>query len=381
MAVYKLFPTQDTTLYSFYPEMNTGMDSILEVGNLNVNFNNVPQVSRYLIEFDQSQIEEIIDEKIKDKNFNIDLKCFIANAQGIIPDIEVEAYPVSKPWINGNGMYLDSPFSTNGASWNSNQFLGGDTWDINSTQPYITSSSPDNSGGGSWYTGSSNPNNLKIKTTQSFSNRQVNDLNLDVTDIVNVWYSSSKGINPYTNIENNGFIVKLEDTIEFQEIEAIQPIIQFYSVDTHTIYPPQLEIKWDDYSSETGSLPPIDTTDVFIAVDENPGIFYEESINRFRLNVRPQYPERRFQTSSYYTTNHYLPTSSYYAIKDLDTNEFVITFDEQYTKVSCDEKGNYFDIYMNGLEPERYYKILIQTTINGSTIVKDDNYYFKIVNG
>jgi hypothetical protein len=36
---------------------------------------------------------------------------------------------------------------------------------------------------------------------------------------------------------------------------------------------------------------------------------------------------------------------------------------------------------MNGLEPERYYKILIQTTINGSTIVFDDDYYFKVNNG
>ena len=26
-------------------------------------------------------------------------------------------------------------------------------------------------------------------------------------------------------------------------------------------------------------------------------------------------------------------------------------------------------------------KILIQTTVSGSTLVKDDNYYFKIVNG
>jgi hypothetical protein len=71
-----------------------------------------------------------------------------------------------------------------------------------------------------------------------------------------------------------------------------------------------------------------------------------------------------------------------YAIKDLDTNEFVVDFDPKFTKISCDPiKGNYFDVYMNGLEPERYYKILIQTTISGSTIVKDDNYYFKIVNG
>ena len=64
----------------------------------------------------------------------------------------------------------------------------------------------------------------------------------------------------------------------------------------------------------------------------------------------------------------------------MDTNETVINFDNQFTKLSCDSSGNYFDLYMNGLEPERYYKILIQTTISGSTIVKDDNYIFKVVN-
>jgi hypothetical protein len=36
---------------------------------------------------------------------------------------------------------------------------------------------------------------------------------------------------------------------------------------------------------------------------------------------------------------------------------------------------------MSGLEPERYYKILIKTIINGATIISDDNYYFKVING
>jgi hypothetical protein len=36
---------------------------------------------------------------------------------------------------------------------------------------------------------------------------------------------------------------------------------------------------------------------------------------------------------------------------------------------------------MNGFEPERYYKILIQTIVEGSTITLDNDYYFKIVNG
>jgi hypothetical protein len=76
-----------------------------------------------------------------------------------------------------------------------------------------------------------------------------------------------------------------------------------------------------------------------------------------------------------------LPTSSYYAIKDLATNEYVINFDDNYTQISSDVNGNYFDIYMSGLEPERYYKILIKTTINNSTIISDDHYYFKVING
>jgi hypothetical protein len=65
----------------------------------------------------------------------------------------------------------------------------------------------------------------------------------------------------------------------------------------------------------------------------------------------------------------------------LDTDEFVINFDTQYTQISSDVTGNYFDVYMNGLEPERYYKILIKTIIDGSTLIFDDHYYFKIVNG
>jgi hypothetical protein len=36
---------------------------------------------------------------------------------------------------------------------------------------------------------------------------------------------------------------------------------------------------------------------------------------------------------------------------------------------------------MNGLEPERYYKILVKTVINNSTIIFDNNFFFKVING
>tara|TARA_R110002153_G_scaffold46973_2_gene132696 strand:+ start:3876 stop:5030 length:1155 start_codon:yes stop_codon:yes gene_type:complete len=384
MAVYKLFPIQDASLYSFYPFMNTGIDAIMEVGNLNVNYNPVPQVSRFLVQFDQSQITNIINTKVgTSKPFNSDLKCFIAQAQGVVMKTDVEAYAVSGSWDNGSGTYLDSPLTTNGVSWASRNFSGSGNWLLSGFNTYVTASwsGSNNIGGGNWFTGSNDPNNTNLTPYQTFNLRTEKDIKLDVTDIVNVWYSSSNSIGGYTDIANEGFIVKWEDAVEFSTEDAIQPIMQFYTVDTNTIYPPVLEIKWDDQSFETGSLNEINSTDLFVALDSNPGVFYSESINRFRLNVRPEFPIRTYQTASLFTTNNYLNSSSLYAVKDLDTNEFVINFDEDYTKISCDPIGNYFDIYMNGLEPERYYKILIQTTISGSTIVKDDQYYFKVVNG
>ena len=382
MAVYKIFPLQDATLYSFYPTMNTGIDPILEVGNLNENINPVPQVSRFLVQFDQTEIEDVIDNKVGGTQFSSSLKCYVANAQGVIFDTELEIYPISGSWNNGSGTYLDSPITTNGCSWKNQTFEGGQEWATSSFETYVTASfsGSNNAGGGTWYTGSSDPINTNIEVSQSFKLRSEKDLNAPVTDIVKVWYSSSKSIGGHTNIENNGFLIKWQDSIEFSTADAIQPVMQFYSVDTNTIYPPALEIKWDDSSFITGSLPPIQTTDLFVALDSNPGKFYEESVNRFRLNVRPDFPSRLFLTRSIDTQNHYLNSSSLYSVKDLDTNETLIDFDPEFTKISCDSQSNYFDIYMNGLQPERYYKILIKTTISGSTIVKDDDYYFKVIN-
>ncbi len=113
----------------------------------------------------------------------------------------------------------------------------------------------------------------------------------------------------------------------------------------------------------------------------NDGFFYSQSVQQFRVDCRPQFPPIIFQTASIYTTNYYLPTASFWAIKDLDTNEYVIDFDPVYTKLSADTTSSYFEVYMNGLQPERYYTILLKTTVEGSTLVFDSNYNFKVING
>ena len=377
MAVYKLFPYKDTSLYSMYPSMNTGIDPINQISNLNFALDTNPSVARTLIAFDTVEIQNILDNKVTG-NWDAHLKSYIATAQGIVEDSILEIFPVYDSWNMGTGTYLDQPITSDGAAWNSPSFGGGVNWNIGGpslgyTSSYNPTYAPQ--GGGNWYASSSD-GSITYPITQSFDPRSDKDLNITVTSMVDDWYSGS--------LDNNGFILKWENTIEFNPSKLVQPVMQYYTIDTNTIYPPELEIRWNDSTWNTGSstITELFQPNAFIDLAENPGIFYSESINRFRINCRPKYPSRVWSTSSLYTKQYYLPSgSAWYAIKDLDTDEYVVDFDTNYTRISADETSSYFDIYMNGLEPERYYKILIQVNSEGNTTVYDDNYYFKVVNG
>jgi len=374
MAVYKIFPTQDTTLYSAYPVMNTGLNAICEVSNI-LDLDLSPGVARYITQFDNTEIQDIINNKISGNSYDIFLRNFIAEAEGVNTNVSLQILPVAQSWNNGTGYYLDIPQETDGASWSAANFSGSGVWSMSGSIGGFAYTGSDFSGntikgGGNWFTTSS------FLVTQSFGLRSVKDIEADVSNTVNAWYSSS--------IPNYGFIVKLSSSFEFNSNENIQPQLKYYAVDTNTIYPPCLEFRWRDYStvltgSATGSI--VTTSNIKMSLSENPGTFFPESVNRFYVNVSPLYPIRVYQTASLFTNLNYLPTSSYYAIKDLATNEYVINFDNDYTQISSDSLGNYFDVYMSGLEPERYYKILIKTLINDSTLIFDDHYYFKVING
>jgi len=388
MAIYKLFPYKDTTLYSFFPNMNTGIDAISQISNLNFAVDTNPQVARFLTEFVQSEIEDVINNKIGTKQWDVDFRSYIATAQGIVESTDLSVHPIAQYWYNGTGTYLDQPLTTDGASWYNSFFSGSTPWSgsgSDATNHYVTSSynpSYVGAGGGSWY--HSGSDGTLYAVTQSFDTRSDKDLKVNAKTVVSLWYSSSLGVHASSSLENYGFITKWENSVEFNSNVQIQPVMQFYSVDTNTIYPPELEFKWQDYTtvltgSATSSI--VSTTNLVSSLAENPGTFTPQSVNRFRFNVAPKYPIRTWTTASRYTGTNYLPTSSYYAVKDLDTNEFVVDYDTTYTKISSDSNGNYFDVYMNGLEPERYYKILVKTVINSSTLILDDNYYFKVING
>jgi len=397
MAVYKLFPTQDTTLYSLFPAMNTGLDPIMEATLTTFAYSNPnPQVSRFLVTFDETEIENVLENKIgisssaqllNTSSWKASLNCFIAVATGL--EISptgtlLECLPAAEPWSMGTGQYLDEPISTDGASWIWQDYSGSTPWPTSGYGTCVTGSynitfAP--AGGGVWYTGSVIPSRLNsdiypLPVSQSFKYKGTKDTNFNVSNIIRAWYTGA-----IPNDSFNGFIIK--QSPEWIYSKDYQPELKYYSVDTNTIYPPQLQFSWVDYVFNTGSSTQtiLNVTPSTITLSDNPGVFFPESINKFRINARPEYPTQVWQTSSVYTNNYYLPTASYYAIKDVYTNEYVVGFDELYTQISADSTSSYFNVYMNGLEPERYYTILIKSTINGSTIVFDNQYSFKVVNG
>ena len=391
MAIYKIFPTQDSTLYSLTPDANFGMDAILEASNI-IGVDGTPDVARFLTQFDTDEIVDVINNKIVTGSttiWDVNFRTFIAEASGISNTQTLEIYPAGQPWNNGTGEFGDSPETTDGCTWADRSSKDIDAWSMASVfdASRITGSFDSTysvSGGGNWiYETIDNPYIYRV--TQSFALRSNKDLNVSVKDkIVNNWYDRANTGDTDQGFGNYGFLVKLSQSAEFFTTSSQQPIFKYYSVDTNTIYPPQLEFKWNDFTTVlTGSLTSSIVTDsnLKMSLAENPGMFNINSINRFRLNVSPMYPPRTFQTSSFYLGKNFLPTASFYALKDLDTDEYVIDFDTQYTQISADSTSNYFDIYMNGLEPERYYKLLIKTNIDGSTRIYDDNYYFKIING
>jgi len=150
-------------------------------------------------------------------------------------------------------------------------------------------------------------------------------------------------------------------------------------MDTHTIYPPELEFKWDDSSFAT-PLTPVTSSDIVVSFTNIKEEFEDTAIYDFRVKARDTFPTRAFQTTSVYLNSKVLPTSSYWGLKDIKTNEMVVDFDTSYTKLSADSGSNYFKVYMDGLEPERYYQLMIKTTVGDETlIIENKDNYFKVV--
>lgn len=367
MAVFKIFPIKDATLYSEFPNMNTGLDAILECSTTR------GEVSRTVIQFSQKEIDDILFKFKIQKNPTFYLRMFASNISGIFNKRTFHINPLYESWDMGTGKYGDSPINTNGVCWSYRDSLNVDNWETSYPVNVTGSYQPSNPGGGSWYY--QHPSNLTPFPFYTLQYGNSDDVNIEITNIVNSWMDGS--------INENGIIIRQNSDYEFIDNRNNVSNAKYFSIDTNTIYPPHLEIKWEDYNSDplTGSLE-MDNMDFHISARNNSGEYFNSDTHKFKINSTPTSPTRVYQTSSLYNINYNLPlSSSFYAIKDVDTNLMVVDFDEIYTKISTDKNGSYFNIYMEGLEPERYYTILIKIIIGNEVKTFDEGIKFKILNG
>jgi hypothetical protein len=356
MAYYFITASKDASIYLQQPDQNTGLDEILDISK--VYFGNIKDTSRALIKFDLDTLSQSISngDVIID---SVKLSLRETESQEIPLRYTILAHPISGSWEMGNGTRFDK-ISTTGVNW---KYREGDSkvdWLPNELASG-SDSNPNDGTGGTWYTASA--------ASQSF-NYESADLNIDVKDIVELWLSSS--------LPNEGFILK--HTNEYENDTNDYGILKFFGKETNTIYQPKLVIGWDDQIFNTGSLQPVDLEDGEVVVRVKP-LTKEYKLNTtkiIRLVGREKYPLKTFSNAFVSDVVKYLPSTTYYQIKDYQSNDIIIPFSE-YSKVSCDSKGNYIKFDFTNWQPNRVYKIEFKIETEGDTIHFDDKITFKIV--
>ena len=369
MAVYNIFSSADATLYSRYPSKNTGRDPILEVSAknsqdgvrflgrtgltqnpyytydlaANSNYSTTGEyfagsdIRRAVLQFSPADIAKLktFASQSVSGSWQANLQLFLASAQNLNTTYSLDVFALTQSWEMGTGQFAQVPESQNGVNWiYTGPYGNSPLW--NQTGSAYTSS----------YTGS-----------QFFDYMSNKDINMNISDIMDGWFSAS--------IANYGVVVKHPNYIEQNTASYVD--LKFFSVDTHTIYPPTIQFKWDDaYYYPQGANYAL-TDQITITLANNPGQFRQDQVYKMRTAVRYTYPPRTFSTQSAYLNQLYLSEQSYWALQDVKTEEMVVDFDSNFTKLSADSIGNYFTLYTKGLEVNRFYRILIKTSIYSTT--------------
>ena len=242
MAIYRIFPDKDSTIFTEQNTGNAGKDEIIEVGGYAGSIDGTGQAARIVLKFKDDEIDSVINDKIGNStNFNAfssSLKLFLATASEIPVDYELCTYPIyiggDGEWDNGTGKLGDVPVNSSGVSWVYKNASKVNPWSTSGFTNYTTGSFiTGKEGGGNWYT-ASNGENMEFKQTHSISS--THDVEVNITSAIKQIYTGS--------LASKGFIVKLEDKYEFYTSSSIR--LKYFGIDTNTIYPPYLEFGWAD---------------------------------------------------------------------------------------------------------------------------------------
>ena len=356
-----IFPTQDTWISSgsdnitgeSFKDQNFGKDQILEVKKEFYN-DAFDYQTRALVNFSgtgfTNMSQSISNGKITNPKFY--LKMYEVEGNSILSnEYTLAIQPISQSWTEGTGKFGDNPKNTNGCSWeNRSNPINGNalTWSNAGVSTLLISSS-----------------------AQVFSN-QSTDIEVEVSNMTNAWLNGSTA--------NYGMLVSFSGSQETDETTSAN--LKFFSKNTHTIYQPRLEVRWDDHlpctGSNTGSLTQLTSSGLVENHLYLKGLresYKENERVKFRVGARKKYIQKTFTESVHISSGSFIPEGSgSYAIKDIATDDFIIPFSE-YTSISCDSNSNYFNQWLDGFYPDRVYKILLKLkTDDGQEQIFDEDF-------
>ena len=386
--IYFYFPTKDTTIYEEDTSKNTGKDEIIELTKITSGSTRRDQSgaiysetfnTRILSFFDYTSLNKSISDGIiptfstgSTSSSSAFMKLHVSHETAITDTETIAVLPMSmsfgRSWVEGLGRdkHINEtglPIAELGASWTHTNLATGVLWNT-SKDPLIsdTNNWATNSGGGTWHANNAWTGSQDLTATSG-------DISINITNGVALHLDGS--------LINDGWITKRTDVNEINSNRYGSH--KYFSLDTHTIYAPKMEIKWDDSTHTPGTLSELTADTILVYPKNNAGEYKKESRERITVMGREKYPTKTYATSSDYSTVKYLPTTSYWGIKDVHTEEYVIEFDTDYTKISCDANGNYFDFWMDGLQPERYYKFVFRVDRGTKKQYFDEDFVFKVV--
>ncbi len=204
--------SQDATIYQRYPDNNTGLDEIIEVGKVIKPLDGVGKYAsgsaRIVLNID------IPSENQYPTNSVYYLNLRIANAKNVTRYQQLNVYPVSRSWTEGSGyFYQDVKNMQDGVTWNVASPIV--SWSLSGSD-YVTTPS----------------------ASYTFSRVPIEDIKIDVTQIIRPVVSGSN------EFAWNGLIVKFPDTDE--QLTTNTGNIKFFSSNTHTIFAPKLEVLYNN---------------------------------------------------------------------------------------------------------------------------------------
>ena len=368
-----IFPNQDTWISSgssnvtgeSFRDQNFGRDQILEVKKEFFN-SSFDHPTRALVQFSGDEFTEL-SKSLADGTISplrgpaaasgtkVYLRLFEAEGNAeMTEEYTLAIQPISQSWTEGTGKFEDNPKNTNGCSWeNRSNPIGGNAL--------------------TWSNAGVDVLNIS-QSEQSFSN-QSPDVDVDVTNMFRMWYNGQ--------VENYGMLINFSGSQETDSTTFGH--LKFFSRNTHTIFSPRLEVRWDDSSFSTGSLNELTMSGLADNFLYMKGLREEYKVGervKFRVGARKRYIQKTFTNSVQTVTGSFITEGSgSYAIKDVATDEFIVPFEDitgtSYTKLSCDSDSNYFIQYLDGFYPDRVYKILLKLKYDdGQEQVFDDDFEF-----